>query len=80
MGKILVWIVVVFVVLFALRLVNVAAARRRRGDAPGKGGNAGPVRVTMVRCARCGVFLPQADAKRAAEGFVCGDANCASRR
>ncbi len=48
MGKIVLWIVVVFVVLFALRLINAGKARRR-ADAARRGGT--PPDVPMVRCA-----------------------------
>ena len=60
MGKIIFWIVVIFVVLFVLRLVNAgqgAATRRATGDGAQRAG-----REPMVRCVRCGVFLPRADA------------------
>jgi uncharacterized protein len=79
MTKILVWIVVVFAVLFGLRLLNAAKARRRddRGDR-----NAGGTKPaeTMVRCARCGVYLPRADAKPGPAGLTCGDPGCAQHR
>ena len=44
MGKIVFWLVVVFGVLFALRLWNVAKARALRKDAPGTGNPRGPDR------------------------------------
>jgi uncharacterized protein len=76
MGKVIFWIVLVFGVLFGLRLYNAAKARRRadlaqRGEAPTT-----PPAEAMVRCARCGVYLPRADAKPVAGGFQCGDAKC----
>lgn len=77
MGKIIFWIVIAFVVLFGLRLVNVAAARRRRKD-PGRA--AGPPELPMVRCHRCGVFLPRADTVETAGGPACNDPNCRQRR
>ena len=78
MGKIIVWIVVVFVILFVLRLVTAGKARRtadRRAQAPEEKMATG----TMVRCAECGVFLPKADALPSPKGFRCGDAACARR-
>ena len=73
MGKIVFWIVVVFVVLFALRLWNSAQARRRgAGKAPG---DAAP--EAMVKCVACGVFLPRADALPAPGGYRCTDPKCA---
>jgi hypothetical protein len=77
MGKIVFWLVVVFAVLFWLRLLNAAKAKRRsdasrRRDAmPGE---------PMVRCVRCGTFLPRADARMAPGGFSCGDTGCGRRR
>ena len=72
MAKIVVWIVVVFLVLFALRLYNAAKARARARRQPRQSG-AQP----MVQCVGCGVFLPAPDARRTAEGFRCGDPHCA---
>jgi uncharacterized protein len=73
MGKVVFWIVVVFVLLLGLRLFNAGKAKRRAQDA-------GRTKVeTMVRCAKCGVFLPQADARPLADGFVC-DPGCTARR
>ena len=74
MGKIIFWLVVVFVVLFALRMVNVAKARRARPKAR-KDGTPAP----MVRCVTCGVFLPKPEAVETATGFRCQDAACAAR-
>ena len=78
MGKIIFWIVVVFVILFALRMLSIAIVRRDKaekeetGKAPSKSG-------PMVRCAECGVFLPKADALPSPQGFACGDPKCANR-
>jgi len=77
-GKIIVWIVVVFVILFVLRLINAGKARRtadRRAQAAAEKTAA----AAMVRCAECGVFLPKADALPSPKGFRCGDAACARR-
>ena len=76
MAKIVFWIVLVFAVLLGLRLVNAAKAKRR-ADLARRSGTA-PAEQ-MVRCERCGVFLPRADAAPAPGGFVCGDARCAGR-
>jgi uncharacterized protein len=78
MGKVIVWIVVVFVVLFALRLLNASKARRRRDAAAA--GRSAPRQEAMVRCARCGTFLPRAEAKAGPEGLTCGDPKCTQRR
>lgn len=79
MTKLLLWIVVVVVALFALRLVNLASAKRR-DDAPGGGSPKRPPADTMIRCVRCGVYLPSADAKSGPDGLTCGEPACVERR
>ncbi len=74
MGKVIFWIVVVFAVLLGLRLANAAKAKRGSGAPPGRAAE------PMVRCQRCGVFLPRAEAKEVAGGWVCGDPQCGQRR
>ncbi len=74
MAKIIIWIVVIIVAMFVLRIVNIRGARRRHDNRAARSVN--PAAASMVRCARCGVFLPQADAKRVKDGFVCSDALC----
>ena len=78
MGKVILWIVVVFAVLVVLRLVNTAKARRKAqgGGTAGKPATAEP----MVRCVRCGVYLPRVDAKPSPQGPVCGDPKCLESR
>lgn len=68
MSKVIFWIVVVFVALLALRLYSVRQLRKRKStrtarDAPRVG--------AMVRCVRCGVFLPQDETRKVATGFEC---------
>ena len=79
MTKLLLWVVVIGVALLVLRLVNIAAAKRRndatRGASP-KGGRADK----MVRCVRCGVYLPSADAKPGPDGLTCGEPTCVEQR
>jgi hypothetical protein len=72
-GKIVFWLVVIFVGLFALRMYNVAKARRARPRARGD------VPAPMVRCGACGVFLPKPDAVETATGYRCQDPACATR-
>ncbi len=79
MTKILLWVVVIFVLLFGLRLLNVAKAKRRAGPSA-SGVPPAPAAETMVRCARCGIYLPQKDALRGPEGLTCGDPACAQPR
>jgi uncharacterized protein len=71
MGKVIFWIVLAFVVLFAVRLYGAAQAKKRR-DQDAQRGAGGP----MVRCAKCGVFLPRADALPSPDGFRCREPNC----
>lgn len=76
MGKIIFWVVVVFAILFALRLYNSAKGRARK-DAKARE----PKLVeAMVRCGRCGVFLPQPDARVEGNGYRCNDPACAGTR
>ena len=79
MTKILIWAVIIVVVLFALRLLNVAKAKRR-ADPSGRGSPSTPPAEAMVRCVRCGVYLPSADAKPGPGGLTCGEPGCAQRR
>lgn len=72
MSRILFWIIVIFAVLFALRMWNVAKARRR--DKPRGSGDASA--QAMVQCVRCGTFLPRPDAVTTPEGFRCTDPAC----
>jgi len=76
MGKVVFWLVVIFGVLFALRLWNAAKARARsRAPKPAAAGA-----EAMVRCVRCGVFLPKPDARATADGYQCADPGCAVHR
>jgi hypothetical protein len=78
-GKVILWIVIVFAVLFGLRLLNAAKARRRNNAQQGAASQPPPSEA-MVRCVRCGVYLPRADAQPAGNGFSCGDPKCAQPR
>ncbi len=73
MGKIIAWLVLIFIVLLALRLVNQRKARKQQRAA-------GATAVEpMVRCTRCGVFLPRADAIQRAGEYACPDGQCVKR-
>ena len=74
--KILLWIGIIIVVLFALRLLNVAKARRRADAA----GAPPPPAETMIRCSKCGVYLPQKDATPGPAGPTCGEPACVRQR
>jgi len=75
MAKLLIWIGVAFAVLFGLRLLNMAKAKKR-GEEARHTASAPPVE-SMVRCVRCGVYLPSADAKPGPGGPTCGVPDCA---
>jgi hypothetical protein len=77
MSKIIFWIVVVFLVLFVLRLVNIAKSRRSEGKRPPSDDK--KATGAMVRCSECGIFLPKAEALASPRGFRCGDPGCAQR-
>jgi hypothetical protein len=65
-------------VLFLLRLLNAGKAKRR-ADATRESSKAAPPPDTMVRCVRCGVYLPRADARPGPAGMTCGDPGCVER-
>jgi len=72
MGKVVFWIVVVFLILFAVRLYNAAKARSRRP----RGGPSETAPQAMVRCVQCGVFLPRPDARASSDGYRCQAPGC----
>jgi hypothetical protein len=76
MAKIIAWLVLIFVVLLALRLVNQRKVRTRQGA---RSRAARPDAEPMVRCVRCSVFLPRAEATEHAGGYVCPDGQCVKR-
>lgn len=77
MSKILFWLVVIFVGLLALRLYNHHQLKKKNAEQERR--RAARLSEAMVRCSRCGVYLPKSDAKQAAGGYVCG-AGCEPRR
>ncbi len=90
MGKFIFWIVVFFLVLLALRLVSVhktrADAKERREDDDAKRQATAakrddtPAQDSMIKCTRCGVFVPKATTVMASTGLVCNDKACGHRR
>jgi uncharacterized protein len=70
MGKVIAWLVLIFLVLLALRVMA-----RRSGRARQEGG-AIPAAQPMVRCERCGVYLPRAEAKQTGSVYVCATGDC----
>lgn len=78
MAKVVAWLVLIFVVLLALRMINVRKTRSKaRGATPAS--DAETIAQPMVRCARCGVFLPRSEANPVAGGYTCADSECAKR-
>ena len=77
--KLLLWVIVIAVALVALRLVNVAAGKRRNASAAGASPQSGRA-DDMVRCVRCGVYVPSADAKPGPDGLTCGEPVCLKQR
>jgi formylmethanofuran dehydrogenase subunit E len=80
MSKLIFWLLVVFAILFALRLVNTAKARKRAKAAEAPKAEAPPPIEETVRCSRCGTYLPKAEARYAPGGLTCGDPDCSRRR
>ena len=80
MGKIVFWLVVVFAVLFALRMWNTSKLRNARKDATGADAGKPPSATAMIKCVDCGVFLPQTDATQLPSGYRCGDPACPNRK
>jgi len=75
-GKFIFWIIVIFGVLLCLRLYNIAQQKRaRRGAKAAEGGGRRP--ELMVRCARCGVYLPRSEALTVDGALRCRDPSCA---
>ena len=77
MAKIVAWLILIFVVLFALRLIGLRNARLRRSAQAGSA--AAPAAEPMVRCQRCGVFLPRKEARAVGDGYACATGSCASK-
>ena len=93
MGKIIFWIVVFFLVLLVLRLVSVhktrADAKERREEDEAKRTAATahsgkrddvPAQDSMIKCTRCGVFVPKATTVMTRTGLACIDKACAHQR
>jgi hypothetical protein len=81
MGKVIFWLLVIFAVLFALRLYN-SAKSKREAAARDNAARAARDRTgqPMVRCVSCGVYLPQAEAMPVPQGFRCREGNCVPQR
>ena len=72
MAKVIAWIILIFVVLLALRMINMHNARKRaRAEAAAR-----KLAEPMVRCLKCGIFLPRSDARAVDGGFACATGTC----
>ena len=76
MGKIIFWIVLVFVVMFALRLYNTAKLRQRAQQQQQAARGPQVVEETMVRCVRCGTYVPKRETRQGAAGPTCTAPAC----
>jgi len=74
MAKIIAWLIVIFIVLLALRMINMRKARGR-----GAGKSAPAAAEPMVRCVRCTVYLPRAEAIPVEGVYACAEGQCAKR-
>ncbi|MBI3147400.1 MAG: hypothetical protein HYZ17_02670 [Betaproteobacteria bacterium] len=72
MGKLLLLIIGIFLVLFAVRLYHArqGTSRPRTPEA------APPVDEKMVRCERCGVYLPRSESQLVSGRHYCRDPGC----
>mgnify|MGYP000258655307 CR=1 FL=1 len=76
MGKILFWAVVIIGVLFVTRLLANQAANRRPKQDPQTTSRPKSTETLgkpeeMVRCGKCGVYMPRSDAIKQDEQFWC---------
>lgn len=74
MGKFVFWLVVAFAVLLVVRIVGAKQAAKRRQDR-----QAGQQPEAMIRCVRCGTYVPRSQAKPGPAGLTCGDPACLGR-
>ena len=80
MGKVIFWLVVVFVALFVLRLSNAAKLKARARMQAAEQGRQAAAGEPMVRCKECSVYLPRSEAVPAGAGFRCAAGSCGQRR
>ena len=84
MAKIIAWLILMLLVLFALRIIGMrnARAQRKSASSGGRGDSAQatsakPGAEPMVRCGRCGVYLPRQEAREVTGGYACAAGDCA---
>jgi uncharacterized protein len=72
MGKIIFWVVIALVAMFAARIYNTFKAKsKEEASRPARRQNG--VSETMVQCANCGVFVPKSQAIKSSGKFYCDD-------
>jgi hypothetical protein len=77
MSRVIFWIILIFVVLFAIRMIGVRNERaRRRAE---KAAAPKPAIEATVRCQRCGVYVPRVEARAVDGGFVCTGGPCVGK-
>jgi uncharacterized protein len=68
MGKVLFWVVIALLIMFALRFVNIMRAKSKKKSA---NPSSDSLNETMVRCVKCGVYLPRQNALMRQDGYHC---------
>ncbi|MDR2173834.1 MAG: hypothetical protein LBE32_06510 [Burkholderiales bacterium] len=77
MGKLLFWVLVFIVAIIVWRLWNIRKWHmNRRGESPPPSKKKPAQNEPMVRCVRCGVFLPREEARLTHNGYRCNDEAC----
>ena len=79
MGRVIAWLVLIFLVLLALRMIARRHSSRNSAAAQAAAQHQEKYRALshpMVRCARCGVYLPRTEAKQIDGGYVCAAEGC----
>lgn len=71
MGKLLFWIAVIIVVMFAIRLINQKKSQQQAGSSSTPAPAQTDDMESMVRCEHCGVHLPRSDAVLMNERLWC---------
>ena len=77
MGKFIFWIIVIFAVLMCLRLYNASQQKKRARRDQAAQAQSPKAAEAMVRCTRCGVYLPRSEARLIDGALRCRDKECA---
>jgi hypothetical protein len=70
--------IVVLAVVIVMRLVKTFAATRSTTDSQIDDATRDASEAKLVKCVRCGAFVPRGDALPAPGGFLCSDPKCRS--